>query len=1185
MNKEELIAIELKKREEIINTFDKNYLLEAGAGAGKTTIIVQRILNHIITSDINPVNLVAITFTKAAATELAERIQLKALDYLKYETNPEIIERLKAVDRIFTGTIHSFCELILREMPFDANITPNYEIIEDDFEFHNNIWNSFLRDKQKEYKELIDLLKELDIDYRELRTKAILALENPDIKFVGYGDIDYSFKSLKKDFQDLIEKYKDLDSGLINKSLNLSKLFGAILEEKGEFSSYMGTILKECPKVGPDVEEVYGKIIYKKHLDCTNQDEYKKLIVGVYSIYFKLNKLIYNTCTDFINMVVEYKKENYQGKLTFNELLYRASTLIKESKDARAHFKNKYKYFYVDEFQDTDPMQAELILHLTDMEDDYTGVKYWQDSKPIPGSLFVVGDPKQSIYRFRRADITIYNRVKDIIEKNGEVVYLDINFRSSDDICNWVESTFKNNEDGFGFKEEATDIQAGFKKILSLWDDSVEDDDKEYEKVQLKGIYKYNYPEKDDEEYVANIVEDILENCYITEKKRRNIDEIIDGERDYYNITRKVNLGDIMILTKANAETGLYLRALKNRGISALLAGEKQLGDTREVLNLYILIDALIDYRDNIKVVSALRNSFYIDLDTIDFFMEDENNLSQYIFFKSEIEKIKHSSIKKAFRHINEIAELSRILSPIAFIEIIIENKYGVYNTQREYEKLELRDAESALRQTVEILKSKNCGSLYEIREELNKLVYTAVNYELPINKDESENAIRIMNIHKAKGLEANIVILVGGQKERNMFPETHFVDKDENHNSIGYMVYKSNLGTKGPDETERKEIEKTFKNAEIDRLLYVAATRAKSVLIVADGEGKNLFLNPLARNIEKEIISQREIQDKSKNTEFTKEKEIELYITKDLRIIKEISNPSYFRITPSGFEAFREGNVEDFYEGQTIFKSPNFKKSEIIELDSTSTINAYKGPRGNIFGTMVHRALEILVNKSNRLNNIEENIIDYAIRLSIDESIDNLELNKTNIRLLYSFNKNKVKEILDMRMKEGNEKVRRIIKDSLYKYLRKVLINFISNEGIIELFNDAEKIFTELPFTIAIDRNNKKVLDKLSSLISQDKIRMVKKDDKTMLVNGVMDLVIKSKENNWTILDYKTDVSFREDIDSKLRKAYTSQLEGYKILFEEIMKDEDITVDNLLFYSTFEDKIVDVYVVSGIPC
>lgn len=719
---------------------------------------------------------------------------------------------------------------------------------------------------------------------------------------------------------------------------------------------------------------------------------------------------------------------------------------------------------------------------------------------------------------------------------------------------------------------------------MSLWDDSV-GDDKEYEKVQLKGIYKYNYPEKDDEEYVANIVEDILENCYITEKKRRNLDEIIDGEKDYYNITRKVNLGDIMILTKANAETGLYLRALKDRGISALLAGEKQLGDTREVLNLFILIDALIDYRDNIKVVSALRNSFYIDLDTIDFFMEDEDNLSQYIFFKSEIENIKHSSIKKAFMHINEVAELSRELSPIAFIEIIIENKYGVYNTQREYEKLELRDAESALRQTVEILKSKNCGSLYEIREELKKLVSITVNYELPINKDESENAIRIMNIHKAKGLEANIVILVGGQKERNLFPETHFVDKDENHNSIGYMVYKSNHGTKGPDETGKKEIEKTFKNAEIDRLLYVAATRAKSVLIVADGEGKNLFLNPLARNIEKEIVSQKEIKNKSKNTQFTKEKKRELDITKDLRTIKEVTSPSYFRITPSGFETAKDNNVLDYDEEETRYRSPKFKKVEIVGIDSSDTINAYKGPRGNIYGIMVHRSLEILVNKSNGLNNIEENIIDYAIKLSINESIDNLELNKTNIRLLYSFNKNKVKEILDIRTKEGNEKVRRIIKDRIYKYIRKVLINFISNEEIIELFNNAEKIFTELSFTMAIDRKNKEVLDKLSSLIPWDKIRMVKKDNKTMLVNGVMDLVIKSKENNWTILDYKTDVSFREDIDSKLRKSYASQLEGYKILFEEIMKDKDITVDNLLFYSTFKDRLVGVYAVSRIPC
>ena len=165
-------------------------------------------------------------------------------------------------------------------------------------------------------------------------------------------------------------------------------------------------------------------------------------------------------------MLVAYKKENYSGKLTFNELLYRASKLLKEVPGARAHYKSKFKYFYVDEFQDTDPIQVELLLYLTDDGDI---------RKPRPGSLFIVGDPKQSIYRFRRADISIYNRVKEIIEENGEVVYLDINFRSSDEICSWVEDTFKDNGD-FGFKEEArltnqVKLKEGYTDLIymTLW--------------------------------------------------------------------------------------------------------------------------------------------------------------------------------------------------------------------------------------------------------------------------------------------------------------------------------------------------------------------------------------------------------------------------------------------------------------------------------------------------------------------------------------------------------------------------------------------------------------------------------------------------------------------------------------------------------------------------------------------
>lgn len=1186
MNKDILIAKEKEKRTEIIRTFDKNYLLEAGAGAGKTTIIVERIINHIISSDMNPANLVAITFTKAASTELAERIQGKALELIKTENNPETIEKLKKVDKIFTGTIHSFCELILREMPFDANMTPNYEIIEDDEEFYNEVWNSFLRDKQDEYKEIIDVLKEMGVNYKKLYTKTKLALGNPDIEFRGYEEVDYTFQDIERQFQDIKNRYNGLEYKDINGRYSISKLIISVLKENGELNDYIAKLKSAYEKKALDVDKLF-KSMHKKDSNFQEPSMYKDLIKELYDVYYSLYKLEngekYNTCTDFINMVVKYKNENYQGRLTFNDLLYKASKLIKESPRARAHFKGKYKYFYIDEFQDTDPMQAELVLHLTDIENEYTGIKYWQDCKPTPGSLFIVGDPKQSIYRFRRADITIYNQVKKIVEENGEVVYLDINFRSSNEICNWVESTFKKKDnDNFGFGENATDMQAGFAGILSEWDDSPETiEDGLKEKTQLKGVYKYIYPKEDDQEYVANLIEDILENYYIIEKIKKRKEEVKEGEKDYYNRSRKVKEGDIMILTKANAETGLYLRSLKLRGIPALLAGEKELSDTREVLNLFILIDALIDYRDNIKVVSALRNAYYIDLDTIDLFMEDNRNLSKFIFFRNEINKIQHPSIKKAFTNLSEIADLSRKISPIAFIETIVNEKVGVYDLYKEYNNLELRDAESALRQTIEILKSKNCGSIYEIREELKKLISSKIKYELPVNREESQNAIRIMNVHKAKGLEANIVILAGGQKKRKASFEspTHYVEKNHKNENLGYMILPNELNLQGPNETSMKERENMFIEAQIDRLIYVAATRAKTSLIVANAEVEKQFLYSLSKNIEKEIKPEKAEESRFKELELSNEKKRELEITRELRLLKEISSPSYLKMTPSGFGIEKDNYEEAIHiaKGKLITRSPYFVKFKISK-ETLSNARYYEGPRGNIYGTIVHRALEVLINKSKGFNNIKDNIIDYATKISVDETINNTELNKTNIRLLYSQTSNMIKRILDMKMEKGNKEASNIIKKRLYKSVQNVLDRFINNRDIVELFENAEKVFTELPFTIVINRENQEVLERLSNIIPKEKINLVKRDNKTILINGVIDLVIKSKDGIWTILDYKTDVSFNEDIAKKLRNNYTSQLEGYKILFEEIMKSEDVTVDNLLLYSTVVDEVIDVY-------
>lgn len=1165
MKNKDLILSEMEKRKEITNTFNKNYLLEAGAGAGKTTIIVERIINHIVNLDINPSNLVAITFTKAAATELAERIQIKALERLKIEKDPKIVGKLKNVDRIFTGTIHSFCDLILREMPFHADLSPGYEIVEDAEEFHTNIWYNFLRDRVDEYKDKIELLYKFDINYMDLRKKALLALENLDVNFLGYDGEDYSYEDLVKEFEDIKDKYGDLEYKEINQRKSIGKLLYPLLKEGQDLEEYLNKFNNAFEKDSFDEEGLFFEI-HKKSSVFKEEDRYKELIRSLYNLYIKIQALPYNVATDFINMIVDYKKKNYKGKLTFNELLYKASNLVKNSEEARLHLKNKYRYFYLDESQDTDPMQIELIMYLADEETKYKDLKSWQCVKPRPGSLFIVGDPKQSIYRFRRADIRIYNQIKEVIDKNGQVVYLDINFRSSDELCKWVQSTFKKKDDkGFAFGENSSELQAGFKRILSQWDDSLDEDNREYEDVHLQGVYKYDYGEND-EEYVADLIVSFLNNYIISEKIKK------DGE--YVNQYRPVEARDIMVLTKANEETGLYLRALKDRGIAALLAGEKSLGDTREVLNLFALIDALVNPRDNIKIVSALKNSFYLDLETIELFLEEESSLFKFVFSIDEIETIEHLSVKTAFIYLNKIVNLSRRLSPIAFIEVLIENKLGVYEVDRDYDDLELRDAKSSLGQVVEILKTRECDSVYKLLEELKILINSKVQYELPINKEEATDALRIMNIHKAKGLEAAIVILAGGDKKRYISGDSHYVEKNSKDESIGYMKYSSKMKIKGPDEDLKKERENEFKEAEQDRLLYVAATRAKSVLIVANALDEKSFLYPLSSNIDREIKLDKAIEKKDKISKITRSKIMERRLRKELQIKKEIYPSTYVLSSPSKFKS------KGFYinNGEKI-QAKSLKIKSAKRVKATDSIRINFGPRGITYGSIVHKAIEYLIQATNNLKDISQESIDYCARASVDRTIDNMEINKTNIGFFYPGQTMRVENIIKKQNQEGREKVLPLIKDRLYQYVKDLLKNFIDNEDIKILFQNSEKIFVELPFTIGLDDNNGELFHEILNLMGTNEIETIRKHNKAILINGVIDLLVKSKDEKWTILDYKTDRPLKKekDISEYLKKAYSHQLEGYKLLFEEIVKDEEIKLDNLLIYSTYMDKIVEI--------
>ena len=159
------------------------------------------------------------------------------------------------------------------------------------------------------------------------------------------------------------------------------------------------------------------------------------------------------------------------------------------------------------------------------------------------------------------------------------------------------------------------------------------------------------------------------------------------------------------------------------------------------------------------------------------------------------------------------------------------------------------------------------------------------------------------------------------------------------------------------------------------------------------------------------------------------------------------------------------------------------------------------------------------------------------------------MEINKTNIGLFYPGQDLKVEKIIKTNIEEGREKAVTIIKNRLFGYVKDVLLTFVNNKNIKELFHNGEEIFVELPFTIALDDRNKHVFEKILNLMKNQEVEKIKKHNKIVLINGVIDLVIKSKEGSWTILDYKTDkpLTGEKDLTNYLKKFLQSQEYGNK--------------------------------------
>src|SRR5579884_621728 len=458
-------------RNQIRNDLDFNMIVEAAAGTGKTTELVQRIIAVLAGGRASVDQIIAVTFTEKAAGELKLRLRAeldKARGTSRASTRRRHLEdALAHLEEARVSTIHAFCADLLRERPVEARIDPQFEVMTDvkSQNLYRQAFNLWFQRKLEDPPEGIRrfLRRRSRVPVTEALFKAGWELTNwRDFPTHWRRELSFGREQEIDRLVDNLHTFADLtrDPG------NASNMLFVDTAPARSFSDDIKTISAVRAKDYDALEAMFVSFGKDREYDQFRKPhkgyaQYKKNVTSedVFTAHSTLLALIQtfieNANADLAPLLQRELSESvseYQalkersGQLDFLDLLIRTRDLLVSSADARSDFQHQYTHIFVDEFQDTDPLQAEILVLLSADSGD---VCDWRKVKPIPGKLFIVGDPKQAIYRFRRADVGTYEEVKKLLLGQGaRFVELTTSFRALPPIQCVVNQSFSAELDG-----------------------------------------------------------------------------------------------------------------------------------------------------------------------------------------------------------------------------------------------------------------------------------------------------------------------------------------------------------------------------------------------------------------------------------------------------------------------------------------------------------------------------------------------------------------------------------------------------------------------------------------------------------------------------------------------------------------------------------------------------------------
>jgi len=847
-------------RRRITTDLDTTFLVEAGAGSGKTKSLVDRMIALIATGRATIQTQAAVTFTRKAAAELRARFQVALERSLGGDLPgeegrswaPDEKSRLKAalddLEQGFIGTIHSFCAGLLRQRPVECGVDPEFIEMEeiDDAVFRESCWHDFLADARQRCGDVLEGLDDVGLCPADLRDAFDVLATYPEVDAQpGRKDLP-DLSSARNALEDFLRKAEAAVPELCPQDGwdDLQRKIRRLLNRRERLGFADPALLMETLELlegSPDFTQKRWR----------SKDEVLGLVADLEALQVATiapalqawREYRHDKALAYLIPALEYYdgRRQARARLNFGDQLQLTASLLKNNPEVRKYFQGRIRRLLVDEFQDTDPIQAEILFYLTGTD---VAEKDWTKLRPAPGSLFLVGDPKQSIYRFRRADIATYNLAKDIIIRGGgEVLDLTANFRSLSCIGAFVNRVFAPDEAGNGvFPPVPTATQARYAPLVTNRPDCGS---------AARGIFRIVVPrelrhsEKPMARNDAAVISEFIDRAI------NGALEVQEPGPDRRERPRPARPEDFLILFRYKKNMDIYARSLEAKGIPYEISGSDAFSASPDIAAIVVLLQALLDPADPVHVVAALRGIFFgvSDQQLLDYrsaggTLDDSD--------AGAMAGASQGPVRGALTCLKDWRVWTRTYPPSVALEMVLEaSGLPGYLISTDMGSSRAGDV-LKLVEIVRSLESEGITSFADVTDFIGDPDRLETVEEMSL-KPGRRDAVRLMNLHKAKGLEAPFVWLANpaGMKDRD--PDKHIIrmtDRTGQGTHLvagrprGYFVFKKRLGfgfkllSQPVGWAGVLGHAVSYRDAEEDRLMYVASTRAKDMLVISSYQG-----------------------------------------------------------------------------------------------------------------------------------------------------------------------------------------------------------------------------------------------------------------------------------------------------------------------------------------------------------